>query len=169
MLDRQFNAGRVFVYGAELLASERVALPRGYWVEGTATYTYTGSRFRTSFTSDGPQIGDVERGDELPYVPEHLAAIDLGGGGRIWGLHLSGAYVGQMRDVAGRGEISDAELIPRYFVLDATGDVWPTPRVRIYLTVQNLLDRKYMVSRRPFGARPGMPLQLAAGLKYHFG
>jgi hypothetical protein len=35
--------------------------------------------------------------------------------------------------------------------------------------MQNLLNTPYMVSRRPFGARPGMPLQLMVGFKYHFG
>ena len=167
-IDRQFNAGRVFVYGAELLLSEQVRLPRRHWIEANLTYTFTGSNFRTAFTSQNPQLADVTVGDSLPYVPEHLASFGLGGGGKIWGLFLSGSYVGEMRDEAGQGSIAPAERIPWYYVLDLSGQIAPTQRSLVYFTIQNLTDNTYMVSRRPFGARPGMPFQLMVGFKYQF-
>jgi Fe(3+) dicitrate transport protein len=110
----------------------------------------------------------VERGDELPYVPEHLLAFDVGGGGRIWGIHTSGSYVGDMRDVAGRGDIIEAERVPRHFVMDLLGEIRPTAHTNVYLSIQNLLNTPYMVSRRPYGARPGVPFQFMVGFKYLF-
>jgi len=38
-----------------------------------------------------------------------------------------------------------------------------------YLGVDNFADDSYMVSRRPFGARPGKPLLVQGGIQYHFG
>ena len=34
--------------------------------------------------------------------------------------------------------------------------------------VDNLLDREYVVSRRPFGARPGRPVAAQVGVEYVF-
>ena len=168
-LDRQFNAGRVLVWGLEALVAERVELPRQHFVEASASYTYTGSRFRSTFSSEGPQLGDVARGDELPYVPVHLAAAGVGGGGRMWGLSASGTFVGEMRDSPGQVRIPAAERIPRHYVLDLAGHYAPTERARVYFTLQNFTNNAYVVSRRPFGARPGMPIQLMVGFEYQFG
>ncbi|MCX4242477.1 TonB-dependent receptor domain-containing protein [Paraliomyxa miuraensis] len=168
-LDTQLNAGHVLVWGVEALVAERVELPHQHFVEASANYTYTGSSFRSAFTSQNPQIADVEEGDALPYVPVHLASLGLAGGGAIWGLSATGVYVGQMRDVAGQGTIPDAERINRYYSVDLSAQVSPTERSIVYLTIQNLTNNAYMVSRRPFGARPGMPSQLMVGLKLHFG
>jgi Fe(3+) dicitrate transport protein len=157
----------VFVYGAELLAAEAVELPARHFVEANATYTYTGSYFRTSFSSAAPQLGDVERGDQLPYVPEHLASFGLGVGGRIWGLFPSATLVGEQRDVAGQGALPTQERIPWYWVIDLGAQVAPTRRTILYMQFQNLTNNAYMVSRRPFGARPGLPFQFMAGFKVH--
>jgi Fe(3+) dicitrate transport protein len=134
----------------------------------SATYTYTGSHFRSSFTSDSPQLTDVERGDQLPYVPRHVLSVALGAGGQYWGVFPSLSYLSDMRDVAGQGPIPAAERIPQYYVIDVATQGHPTKRSTIYLNFQNLTNNVYMVSRRPFGTRPGLPFQLMAGFKYHF-
>src|SRR5690606_39691683 len=59
--------------------------------------------------------------------------------------------VGDMRDVPGQGRIPTAERIPRHYTIDLTGQVAPTKRALVYLTIQNLTNNAYMVSRRPFG------------------
>ncbi len=167
-INRQFNAGRVFVSGVELAARERVLAGRGFWFESSASYTFTDSSFRTTFTSGDPLLRDVERGDRLPYVPRHLAALHLGTGGAIWGVHVTGSYVGEMRDVAGQGRIPTHERIHRRFVADVGGRVSVTKHASLYFNINNVANTAYMVSRRPFGARPGMPLQLMVGFKYEF-
>ena len=132
------------------------------------SYTYTGSNFRTEFSSQSPQLGDVEVGDELAYVPKHLVTGNLGVGGAIWGVFGSAVYVGQMRDTAGQGDIPDEERIPRHYVIDLSGHVSPIERLTLYFTIHNLTNNAYMVSRRPFGARPGIPFQLMGGIKVQF-
>ncbi|TPV94424.1 MAG: TonB-dependent receptor [Myxococcales bacterium FL481] len=167
-LNRQFNAGRVHVYGAEALAGHTAQWSDRYWTSVMGTYTLTVSSFQDAFESSFPQFGSVEAGDALPYVPVHQAALIVGGGGRRWALHASGVYIGAMRDVAGQGDIDDAELVPGYFVLDVSGEVRVTEPLRLYVNVENATNAQYMVSRRPFGARPGRPLSWMAGLKYTF-
>jgi Fe(3+) dicitrate transport protein len=168
LLDRQFNAGRVWVYGVEALVAETLELPQQHFFEATANYTFTGSFFRTSFTSENPQLGSVQRGDRLPYVPEHLLSFGLGAGGRIWGVYPALTYVHDMRDVTGSGPIPAHERIPAHWVIDLGAQLRPTKRTILYMEIQNLTNNAYMVSRRPFGARPGIPFQLMAGFKVHF-
>ena len=73
-----------------------------------------------------------------------------------------------MRDVAGSGSIPDKELIAAHTIVDANAFYHVSKHGRIYITGDNLLARKYMVSRRPFGARPGKPLQVNLGYKHQF-
>jgi len=166
MINQQFNAGSVFVYGVEATASERIELPKRHFIDLGASYTYTGSQFRSTFTSENPLYLDVEEGDELPYVPEHLLWVHLGVGGKIWEAELVGSYMGAMRDVAGQGPISTLERVAPHFVADFNVHVAVTRRASLYLTIDNLANTAYMVSRRPFGPRPGMPFQLMGGFKY---
>ncbi len=168
-LNAQLNAGEVFVYGLEASAHQAVSLPATLSLEVDLSYTLTLSDFRTGFTSVNPQLGQVEEGDELPYVPVHQL------NGRVALLHpyfqvfASVTHVGDMRDVAGQGEIPASELIEAHTVLDV-GAAWPfTEADEIYLRADNLLDTEYMASRRPFGARPGKPLSVFAGYKHRFG
>ena len=169
MVDQQFNAGEVLVYGAEVLASERFELPKQHFAEIGVSYTYTESSFRTSFTSNSPALGEVERGDQLPYVPVHLTSINVGGGGKICGIYPSVSIVSDMRDLPGQGAIPEGELIPLHYVVDLSGQVMPSKRTTVYLQVRNLTNNQYLVSMRPYGLRPGLPFQMMAGFKYHFG
>lgn len=166
----QFNAGRVFVYGLESRARYRHWFDVGLGLEFGAQYTYTGSSFRTSFESSFPQWGDVEAGDALPYVPAHLVGGNAGIGGRIWSFDARMNYNGAMRDVAGHGDIPDAERIPGFFTLDLAADVRIKERLRIYALVNNATNSAYVASRRPFGIRPGAPLTFMVGVTgYLFG
>jgi Fe(3+) dicitrate transport protein len=136
---------------------------------GKALYTLTLSDFQSSFSSSNPQFGEVTQGDALPYVPQHQGTFLGGIQWAPWALNLSVTYVGAMRDVAGEGEIIDAERIDARWVTDLTSNIEVIDNLHLYLTINNLFDEKYMVARRPFGARPGRPFQALVGLKYHLG
>ncbi|MEM6989934.1 MAG: TonB-dependent receptor [Myxococcota bacterium] len=162
---QQFNAGAVLVYGAELLARYRHRFDSGFGFEAGARYTYTGSRFGTTFQSSFPQWGDVEEGFELPYVPKHIVGGTFGVGGRIWDVAVSPNYNGVMRDVAGQGPIAGVERVPGFFTLDIATEVRVLKRFRIYGQVANATNTPYIASRRPFGIRPGAPLTFMFGVK----
>ncbi|MCH9687001.1 MAG: TonB-dependent receptor [Deltaproteobacteria bacterium] len=162
---QQVNAGAALVYGAESLARYRYRFDNGFGFEVGGRYTYTGSQFRRTFSSTFPQWGEVTRGDQLPYVPEHIVGGTVGVGGRRWDVSVSPNYNGPMRDIAGQGSIPVDERIDGFFVLDVSAEVRAMQRFRIYTQLGNVTNTAYVASRRPFGIRPGAPLTFMLGVK----
>ena len=169
LLNQQFNGGRVHVYGLETVFEQELEGPWGMNFLGKALYTLTLSDFQSNFSSSNPQFGEVEAGDALPYVPEHQGTFLGGMQWSAWELNLSVSYMGEMRDIAGQGDIIAAERIDDRWVTDLTSSIEVIDNLRLYLTINNLFDESYVVARRPFGARPGRPFQAFVGLKYHLG
>ncbi|MEM6296278.1 MAG: TonB-dependent receptor [Myxococcota bacterium] len=165
----QFSGGAVLVAGAEALAGYRHEFKDGGWMDAVATYTYTWSRFGTTFTSPSPFLGEVSRGDAIPYLPVHVAAGQLAGGMRRWGAHAELQYNGEMRDVPGRGRPEPEVRIERFWTLDVGGNVFITRGAQLYLNLGNVTRNAYIVSRRPYGARPGRRFSVIGGFKYNFG
>lgn len=164
----QFSGGEVLTAGAESLAGYRLDMDGPGWIDTTATYTFTQTRFGTTFTSPSPFLGDVERGDEVPYVPKHTASLQFAGGMKRWGAHAQLQFNGQMRDVPGQGAIPASERIDRFATLDLGGNVFLTKRAQLYLNLGNATRASYAVSRRPFGIRPGQRFSLIGGFKYNW-
>jgi len=165
ILDQQFNAGAVDVYGVELLARHRFEIG-SYSLPIRAAYTFTKTSFQTSFSSGNPQFGDVSEGDELPYVPMHQASAQVGLGNDRWAGNVMATYVGAMREVAGQAPNESGDLTDSFVMLDAVGSVRLTERGEVYVRGENLLNSQPLVSRRPFGARPLRPLQVQVGFKW---
>ncbi|MEE8522710.1 MAG: TonB-dependent receptor [Thermoanaerobaculia bacterium] len=165
-----FNGG-----GAEILGLE-ASLSTGLAAEGAAlevpfraTYTYTTAEFRTSFlTGFADWSPEVERGDELPYLPEHqlFAEIGLVRGG--WSAFLAGSYVSEIRTKAGQGAIPEDQRVAGRLTFDLAGRCQFSDRYRLYLQVRNLLDETYVAARRPYGLRPGLPRTTSLGLQMNF-
>lgn len=168
-LATQFDAGRVFVYGLEALAEQTIPLPWHLRLDLGVTYTLTLSEFQHDFVSSFALFGEVEKGDSLPYVPEHQASARVGLSSLDWRVELATIYVGEMRDVAGSGEIPELERIEHHVVLDLAAYYEFTKNSRLYGKIDNLLDSEYAISRRPFGLRPGRPFQASIGYKHRFG
>lgn len=173
-LNQQFNGGRVYIYGLEAKLSRRVTLPFGIVLDGDATYTLTASRFRSTFFSANPLFGNVEHGDALAYVPVHQGSLSLGLARGPISLNSSLAYVGQMRNSAGQGDMSIEERIPKRTQLDASLRYQWASGASVYLVANNLLANMLpssanVISLRPFGARPATPMQIILGLKFDGG
>ena len=71
-----------------------------------------------------------------------------------------------MRNIAGSGEIPTKDLIGDQFVVDLAGSYEVITNASVYFTIKNLFDNAYLISKRPFGARPGHPFNIVAGAKY---
>ena len=73
-----------------------------------------------------------------------------------------------MRTIAGQGAILAAEATDERTVFDF-GLHWNgLERTSFYVQVRNLLDETYLVSRRPYGARPGLDRTLLGGASFRF-
>jgi Fe(3+) dicitrate transport protein len=162
-LDRQYNAGEVHAKGLETVFAHRFSLGHELHVPARLSYTYTRTEFQSDFVSGNPQFGEVSVGDELPYVPQHQLSFQVGVDHKLWGVGVNGTYVSAMREEAGQGddEISTDDL----FMVDALARYRPYEQIEVYLKSENLTQARPVVSRHPFGARPGKPFMVMAGLK----
>lgn len=167
-IDRQFDAGAARIYGVELYAESAIPVPTGYRVPVRAAYTYTNTEFLNAFTADDPLIGKVQPGDYMPYVPAHQISGGVGIESKRWALNVGGTFVDAMRERAGRAEPARFDRTDAYFLLDVSGSINVTKHVQFYVNARNLLDNVYVVSHRPFGARPGAPRWVTAGVRLDF-
>ncbi|NIL93155.1 MAG: TonB-dependent receptor [Woeseiaceae bacterium] len=162
----QYDGGEVKVAGLELSA--------GYeWAIGQLTvpinleYTWTTqAEFRSAFDSNFDPWGDVQVGDELPYIPEHQLRAAAGIDAERWRVNVAANYLSQLRTKAGQGAFDPAESIDSRIVWDAMASWRFTEHVSAYLKVDNLFDETYIAARRPAGVRPGLPRTAYLGITY---
>ncbi len=165
----QFNAGKVRVTGfefstmtdfAELFQISNIALPFNL------NYTFTDARFRSDFSSSFGPWGDVESGDEIPFIPRHQLNTGLSLNVNAFSLNLNSVYSPRMRTAAGSGSIQDEFSTDSYFLLDLSSSYGISSNVDLFMNVRNLLDETYIVSDRPAGVRPGLPRTMMGGLRF---
>jgi len=140
-------------------------LPNRWVMPMRVAYTYTYTEFLNSFKSADPQFGDVKNGDELPYVPAHQASASVGIEKKAFGMSVAGTFVDAMWEHAGHGAAKPGDKTDGYFLLDASARYRLGGHVELYVNGRNLTNDRYIGSRRPYGARPGAPLWLIAGVR----
>lgn len=173
-LDRQFAAGRARIYGLEGFVEHAIAAgPISLPIRGAYTLTFT--ELRDAFQSPDPTLqsedtlsGEVRPGDKMAYVPTHQAFASAGIEGRLAGGYLSANYVSKMREFVGSKPLNEALTTDAQFTADAGAHVRPFEWLKIYVTMRNLFDQAFIVSRRPFGARPNAPRWVQVGAKVTF-
>jgi Fe(3+) dicitrate transport protein len=164
LLDKQFDGGEARIAGMEVSVNHRFNGPM-LSVPIRGSYTFTHTELLTSFTSSNPLFGDVQAGDEMPYVPRHQAALTSGVHMKYGGLNVGASYMSGMREEAGHETIDEVMSTDERFVFDALAYVRPVSQADIYLKVDNILDDSHVVSHRPSGARPGRPRFIQVGLR----
>jgi len=89
----QFSGGEVEVYGVEAELSYQIAElgSSGISMPLRANYTWTQGEFQSSFRSAFEEWGNVNAGDELPYLPENLWFFEAGLQADGWSRVLSAA------------------------------------------------------------------------------
>jgi len=165
-----FNGGSAEVYGLETSAGVDAG-EAAQWslsVPITLTYTYTHGEFLNTFDSDYDAWGSVAAGDELPYLPEHQAALNVGLVGRRWSTYFNLGYVGAMRTVAGQGPILVREATDAHALLDVSASYNVRKELRAFALLRNATDEIYIAARRPAGVRPGIGRTLLLGISWDF-
>lgn len=166
-VDRQFDAGAAHIYGLEAFAGHE--LPAGpVTLPFTVAYTFTRSELQNDFHSGDPTLGQVRSGYELPYLPLHQLVATLGAETERAGVALSATYISSMREVAGSGDLDPDHSTDAQFLLDAGATFRPVRYLTVYANLRNVLGAEYIVSRRPYGARPNAPRWLQVGAKIEF-
>jgi Fe(3+) dicitrate transport protein len=165
----QFDGGEVTVQGLELsadygwtnLGGRGLALPL------SLKYTWTTeAQFNNAFESEFEPWGDVQVGDELPYMPEHQLRAAAGLETQTWNINLAANYVGRMRTVAGQGPHIETETVDSHVVWDLLARWRFTESLSTYVKLDNLFDETYVAARRPAGVRPGLERTAYVGLSF---
>lgn len=166
-----YNGGQVEVKGLEAVFGYDFGNAQNWGVSLPLhlSYTYTSAEFKSAFeTGFADWSPSVAVGDELPYLPENQLFIGLGVLKDNWGVHFEGNYVSEMRTKAGQGPIPEGEGSDSRFVLNISGDYTFASKYKVYANLRNVGDETYIVARRPYGARPGLPRTLLFGVKASF-
>jgi Fe(3+) dicitrate transport protein len=165
----QFDGGEVMVQGLEFSADFgwNDLGTAGLNVPLSVKYTWTTeAEFENAFESNFEPWGDVQVGDELPYLPEHLLRVSAGLGNDTWTTNLAANYVGRMRTVAGQGAYLPEESIDSHVVWDVLARWHFTDTLSTYVKIDNLFDETYVAARRPAGVRPGLDRTAYVGLSF---
>lgn len=166
-----FNGGAVDIKGIEYALNSDLGwalnLAR-YSIPIDLAYTYTVSEYKNSFASDFGPWGEVQAGDELPYLQRHQFTLSIGLSESHWNINISGKYVSKIRTEAGRGSIITEKSIAPRFIFDASAEYTLTQKNKIFITIRNITDKAYITARRPAGVRPGLPRTFLMGIKTDF-
>jgi len=163
-VDQQFDAGAARTYGMEVSAEHEVPV-RAYKLPLQLSYTWTKAQFDESFSSQDPIWGNVKKGDWVPYIPRHQLRVQAGVEHARAGANVAVTYVGRMREIPGREKLENTIATDATTVVDLAGYAKIWGPFSLYANIQNLFDSQYIVSRRPFGARPNAPRWTHVGIK----
>ena len=165
----QFNAGEVSVKGIELLLNyDLLESNNTYALPITFGYTFTDTEFLNSFGSDDGLWGEVQSGDELPYIAKHQFNTSISLEHSKFELNLSGRLNGAFKTLASAEAVNDTNGIKSNFIIDFSGKYHVTKALSITAKMINLLDETYAVAKVPVGLRPGHPFGVYGGLDFRF-
>jgi len=172
------SVGRVRTQGVELSLSYDLGIARG-WSFNNPYYlaaTWTRSRLGSDTGSANAEsiFSGGTRGSQVPYVPEWTIAGGTGIEFERWGADISGIFVDSafttasntrtFRDIFGNPDARFGKT-DSHFLVDLSAYYRMTEHSKLFAGVQNALNRKYISSRHPHGARPGAPQFFYAGLE----
>jgi len=170
------NGGAAESYGVEALIRHDLARGegRGYALPVYAGLTWTRARFTEI---EGSRLGNgaglfagAENGNEIPYVPEWKLATGIGLEQGPWGGSLDLSYYSATwgtgynagpRLVDGSGALANPSTldgkVDGLLTVDLNLRYQLTTAFKLVGGVQNLLDRRAIISRAPLGPRANAP------------
>jgi Fe(3+) dicitrate transport protein len=166
-LDVEFGAGRARIYGLEAFAEDELRFA-GVRLPLSASYTLTRTEFLETFTSSDPIFGEVEAGDELPYVPRHEGRVSVGVELDPVGGYVAGSYASRMREESGSGPLDLALATDAQLSVDVGVHYQVLRPLRLYAQGRNITNEHDLASRRPYGARPNPPRWVQVGAQLEF-
>ena len=163
--DELFNGGAVDISGFELYL-RRILVDNGrIQMPFELSWTSTSSEFQESF--DG-FWGDVSKGDELPYLPDTMIALNLGLNVDKLSANISMKKTSEMRTVAGSGSIPKSNATDELTIIDLGMRYALQDNITLSVGINNFMDDDGIAARRPYGARPTMPRSFSLGVDYTF-
>ncbi|WP_432742816.1 TonB-dependent receptor [Methylobacter sp. G7] len=143
------------------------------------SFTYTDTEQLNNATStDAESIFSYgKKGNKVPYIPEYALSFGSGLHFNKWGIDVAGNYVGETFTSANNtGDQFNGAGLPDarfgktddYIIADVSAYYQVAKGVKILGGVQNMANEQYLVSRQPYGPRPGMPIFAYGGFELDF-
>ncbi|HEY1078525.1 MAG TPA: TonB-dependent receptor, partial [Bdellovibrio sp.] len=128
--------------------------------------TVTKAEFKNNFTSQNEVwgSGNIMSGDPLPYVPEVQYSLSVGTNYKKYSQEFIFNWTGKMYNESVQGSAE----IPAQGLIDWSAKYSYNKEGSLYARVDNILAREYLVSLKPYGARPGKARTLLVGIKHTF-
>lgn len=172
------NFGEVRSYGTELALRYDPGIANGWKLRNPyfLALTYTDAEQQNDARSTDPEsiFSFGRKGNKVPYIPEWQLSVGAGIEAATWGANAIASFVDEtFASASNTTEQVDGTGSPNarfgktdsYWVLDLSGHYQLQKGIRALAGVQNLLDEKYIVSRQPYGPRPGLPRFVYVGLE----
>lgn len=166
-IGQEFTGGEASVKGAEFMVGQIWKFSDAISLSADFVYTYSTSKFQSSFFSNFSQWGLVSEGDSLPYIPDHVGRLDLKMDiNDVWDVVVSSKYQHGMREVPGSASIQDDLHTDNLKTVDLSFSRSIINDLQFKVSVRNALNDRYIVSHRPFGARPNLPRMVMLEMRY---
>ena len=161
-LDRNFSGGQALIYGFEGILANRFSLGNGSYVPVSLNYTWNQAQFTDTVASSNPEwgVGTIQKGDPLPYIPRYQISLAVAWQNAQWELASTTKFTGKAVDQA---IAQDQRTIAAHQVSDLSATYFFT-NWELFAKVDNVTDEVYVVSYRPFGARPGKARSFELGV-----
>ncbi|WII73501.1 TonB-dependent receptor [Bdellovibrio sp. 22V] len=165
-LDQEFDGGKALIRGLETRFAKGF-MWKNIYIPVNFNMTVTKAEFAADSSSSNPEWGqgEIKSGDPLPYVPEAQYSLGIGTQYKKYSQEVIVSWTGKMYD---QTVALNRQEIPAYGVVDWTMKYQYDKAGSVYARVDNIFDHDYLVSLRPFGARPGKARSLLVGLKHYF-
>ena len=165
-LDQRINGGKAQVWGIEFQLNKQARFKK-WKFPAKLSLTYSNASFANSFSTTLPEWGNgsVVSGDPIPYIPQWQGQVTTGLEIEDLSFFMNGTYVGSVADQA---VANDRKTVDAYWTLDLSFQYKFNNLGKIFLRGDNVLDKKYVVSFRPDGLRPGKAQSFLVGIQYDF-
>ncbi|MFA9480140.1 TonB-dependent receptor family protein [Phycisphaerales bacterium AB-hyl4] len=175
------SVGRIRTHGIELSLEYDAGIANGWGFRNPyyVAATWTRARLASDTGSANPEsiFSGGQRGNRVPYVPEWAITLGTGIEFEKFGFFINGIYVDETYTTASntRQQVNvDGEPDARFgttdshFLLDLSAHYWVTENAKLFAGVQNALDREYVASRHPHGARSGAAMFAYMGVEVNW-
>jgi Fe(3+) dicitrate transport protein len=159
------NAGKTLNQGLEFAGSWK---PHQYW-KLSSSYTWL-----PIAKLEGTRIisGQNRAGNRLTYAPKHTINAGVDYETNHWSSGLGVAYISQqfsnLENTVTPSDNGRSGVLPGYVVYQLSGAMTVDKKVKVFASIKNLFDKKYISSRAPEGIFPGMGRSVMMGVDVKF-
>jgi Fe(3+) dicitrate transport protein len=172
-----FNAGKAKIQGIEYSLEQNLVRTSLNWkMPLSIAYTYNNAQFLDTFVNAGGDwgTGQINRGEAIPFITPHLLTVSIGIESDKMQVTLVNRFVGNTRIKTGNtaeilpsetAKYTDINTIRNYWVMDLSANYHFSTNITFFATLNNLMNKPYIVANLPQGFRPGMPFAANMGIK----